>query len=384
MRGWSRIAARRRAFVAVLALLPGLPGCYIDLDGLSGGAEDGSGASSGTGTTGTGSPAPGDPEGCAPGDCSVQCVVAGPEAAGTPAAIAAVGPHVVWTSRAADRVRRLDPATDAVEDLVPFTPRPGLLAAAEGLVVWVADDGLWWCPADGCPAGATSLLAFGPADAEAVRGLATDGRHVYWTRDEESGTAGELLRCPVAEGCGAAPELLAPSQSHPRGVAVAPGDAGDVVWVQHGEGAAFGKVLRLDKTATSPVMATQIAVLLDYPDRVALGAGEVVWTWVDPAGAAGGVSRCDLAASCAAESLAPQTEPARPLHEPAAIAVDGADAYWVNRGGGTLMRCPTAGCPGYPEVLAEGLTRPSAVAVQGACVYAVDEAGGGRVVRAPR
>ncbi|WP_437874660.1 hypothetical protein [Sorangium sp. So ce513] len=376
VKGLSRIAARRGAFVAVLALLPGLPGCYIDLDGLTGGAEDDPGP-------GPDTPAPGEPEGCAPGDCR-QCVVAGPEAAGAPAAIASAGQYVVWTSRGGDRVRRLDPATGAVDDLVSFTPAPGLLAAAEGLVVWVAGDGLWWCPADGCAAGATSLLALGPGEAEAVRGLATDGRHVYWTRDEPSGTAGELLRCPVAEGCGAAPELLAPAQSHPRGVAVAPGDAGDVVWVLRGVGAGHGQLHRLAKGATSATSATQVAALLDFPDRVALGAGELLWTWADPGGAAGGVSRCDLTASCAPEPLAPQAEPSRPLSEPAALTIDGADAYWVNRGGGTVMRCPTAGCPGYPAVLADGLTRPSALAVHGACVYAVDEADGGRVVRAPR
>ncbi|XXT20258.1 hypothetical protein WME94_01650 [Sorangium sp. So ce429] len=367
MRVRATTAAPRGAALALLALLPG---CYIDLDGLTGGAED--------------SLDPSDPGRCAPGDCSVQCVVAAAEAAGAPAAIAAVGPHVVWTSREGDRVRRLDPDTGAVEDLVSFTPGPGLLAAAEGLVVWVAGDGLWHCLADGCAAGATSLLAFGPGEAEAVRGLATDGRYVYWTRDEQSGTAGELLRCPVAEGCGAAPELLAPTQSHPRGVAVTPGGAGDVVWVKRGTGAEFGGVLRLDKGASPPVAPAQIAVRLDFPDRIALGGAEVLWTWADPGGAAGGVSRCDLVEGCAEEALAPQTEPARPLREPAAIMIDGADAYWVNRGGGTVMRCPTAGCPGYPEVLAEGLTRPAGVAVQGACVYAIDEADGGRVVRAPR
>ncbi|WP_437675836.1 hypothetical protein [Sorangium sp. So ce131] len=377
MSGRSSVAALQWAAWAALALalLPGLAGCYIDLDGLSGGAEEGPDAGAPDPDP---APAPGS---CAPADCDGPCVVA---AADAPAAIAAVGSYVVWTSREGDRVRRLDPATDVVEDLGAFTPGPGLLAAAEGLVVWVAEDGLWWCPVDGCAAGATSLLALEPGEAEAVRGLATDGRHVYWTRDEQSGTAGALLRCPVAEGCGAAPELLAPSQSHPRGVAVTPGDAGDVVWIQHGTGADFGQVFHLDKGASAGVAPTPVAVLLDYPDQVALGDAEVVWTWADPGGTAGGVSRCDLAASCAVEDLAPQTEPARPLREPEALAIDGADVYWANRGGGTIMRCPTAGCPGYPEVLAEGLTSPAAVAVQGACVYAVDEAGGGRVVRVPR
>ncbi|WP_437818203.1 hypothetical protein [Sorangium sp. So ce1078] len=367
MRGRSRTAGQRGAALALLALLPG---CYIDLDGLTGGAAVG--------------PDPGDPGRCAPAGCDGPCVVAAAEEAGGPAAIVAAGPYVVWTGRAGDRVRRLDPATGAVGDLVSFTPSPGLLAAAGGLVVWVADDGLWRCPVDGCAAGATSLLAFGPGEAEAVRGLAVDARHVYWTRDEPSGTAGELLRCPVTEGCGATPALLAPSQSHPRGVAVTPGDAGDVVWVQRGTGAAFGRVLRLDKGSSSPTTPAQIAVLLDFPEQIALGDTDVLWTWAHPDGTAGGVSRCDRVESCAAEELAAQTEPARPLREPAGLVIDGADAYWSNRGAGTVMRCPAAGCPGYPEVLADGLTRPAAVAVQGACVYAVDEAGGGRVVRVPR
>ncbi|HTN89279.1 MAG TPA: hypothetical protein VL242_36625, partial [Sorangium sp.] len=174
-----RIATQRWAALALLALLPG---CIIDLDGLTGGVADG-GAPAG--------PDAGPPGRCAPAGCDGPCVVAGAEEAGGPAAIAAAGPYVVWTDRAGDRVRRLDPATDAVEDLVSITPAPGLLAAAEGLVVWVAGDGLWKCPADGCAAGATSLIAFGPGEAEAVRGLATDGRDVYWTRDEPSGTAGE-------------------------------------------------------------------------------------------------------------------------------------------------------------------------------------------------
>ncbi|MGK4001569.1 hypothetical protein WMF31_03015 [Sorangium sp. So ce1036] len=369
------------AGLVAAALLAVLPGCYIDLDGLSGGAEGGP-------EPGDPGPEPGDPGRCAPEGCGGPCVVAAGEAAGAPFAIAAVGSHVVWTSRAGDgagdRIRRLDPATGAVDDLVAFTPGPGLLATAEGLVVWVAEDGLWWCPADGCAAGAISLLAFGPGEAEAVRGLATDGRDVYWTVDEESGTAGELRRCSLAEGCGAAPERLALSVSHPRGVAVTPGDAGHVVWIQRGTGVEFGQVLRLDKGASSPVMPTLVAARLDFPDQVALGGAEVLWTWADPEGTAGGVSRCDLVASCAVEPLAPQAEPARPLREPAGIVVDGADAYWANRGGGTVMRCPTAGCPGYPEVLAEGLTRPAAVAVQGACAYAIDEADGGRVVSVPR
>ncbi|WP_437940979.1 hypothetical protein [Sorangium sp. So ce341] len=378
--GGSRIARRTGAALALLALLPG---CYIDLDGLTGGGVGGGGGQ-GAGGGGPAGPDAGDPGRCAPADCDGPCVVAAAEEAGGPAAIAAAGPYVVWTSRSSGRLRRLDPATGAVEDLVSSMPSPGLLAASGELVVWVAANGLWRCAVDDCAAGATSLLAFGAGEAEAVRGLATDGQHVYWTRDEPSGTAGELLRCPVAEGCGAAPELLAPSQSHPRGVAVAPGDAGSVVWVQRGTGADFGRVLRLDKGAPSGAVAAQIAVLLDYPDRIALGDAAVLWTWAHPDGTSGGVSRCDLAESCAAAELAPQAEPSRPLREPAALAIDGADAYWADRGGGTVMRCPTAGCPGYPEVLAEGLSRPAAVAVQGACVYAVDEAGGGRVVRVAR
>lgn len=348
-----------------------MPGCYIDLDGLTGGAGD--------------DLTPGDPRRCAPEHCGGgPCVVASGEVAGAPAALAAVGPYIVWTSRTGDVVRRLDPTTDAVVDLVPYAQRPGQLAVADGLAVWVAEDGIWHCPIDGCEAGAISLIAFGPGEAEAVRGLATDGRDVYWTRDEPHGTAGELLRCAIAEGFGATPELLAPSQSHPRGVAVSPGEAGDVVWIQHGTGPEFGQVLHLDKNASSPAVITPIAVRLDFPEHIALGGSEVLWTWADPETGEGGLSRCDLGAPCAGEDLAPQREPGRPLREPAALVIDGPDVYWVNRGGGTIMRCPTAGCPGYPEVIAEGLTRPAGVAVQGECVYAIDEADGGRVLRVPR
>lgn len=374
--GWLT-RARRAATPALLALLPA---CTINLDGLSGGPPLGPDGGTDGGTDG----GP-DAGSCAPESCGGgPCVVAAGEAAGAPAAIVAAEGRVFWIDRGQDRIRRLDPATDTLDDLVPFTPGPGLLAIGGGHAAWVAEDGLWQCPLDDCAAGASSLIAFTPDEAAAVRGLATDGRHAYWTWDEPSGSAGEIRRCALAEGCGGTPEVLAVSQSHPAGVAVTPGDTGNVFWTQYGTGPDFGRVLRLAKDAAAGSMPIQMDALLDFPDRIALGQAEVLWTWAPPEGSPGGVTRCDLAAPCAREEVTPQAEPDRPLLDPAALVIDGADVYWVNRGAGTLMRCPTSGCPGYPEVLAEGLSSPVGVAPQGACVYAIDEAEGGRVVRVPR
>ncbi|KYG05495.1 hypothetical protein BE21_40315, partial [Sorangium cellulosum] len=58
--GGSRIARRKGAALALLALLPG---CYIDLDGLTGGGVGGGGGQ-GAGGGGLAGPDAGDPERC--------------------------------------------------------------------------------------------------------------------------------------------------------------------------------------------------------------------------------------------------------------------------------------------------------------------------------
>lgn len=67
-------------------------------------------------------------------------------------------------------------------------------------------------------------------------------------------------------------------------------------------------------------------------------------------------------AGAAAELVRDQTDPV-------AIASDGTNFYWANRTGGTVRRCPVAGCGGPPMTLAAGQEQIAALALDTQSVY---------------
>ena len=71
---------------------------------------------------------------------------------------------------------------------------------------------------------------------------------------------------------------------------------------------------------------------------------------------------------------------------PTGVAVRGERVFWANQETGTVVSCPTSGCPeSGPTMLASGQSKPTGIGVNGEFVFWVAEAGAGMfsVLRCP-
>lgn len=380
---------------AIGALVVGLTGalaasCILQFDDLTGGAGPSDG---GPGGDAMGACCPNQAGGCAPcgvacakSDCNGEpCVIAAGDAARAPWSVAVRGAHLYWTSREGDSVKRLDLATGAIVDFVPSTPSPTIIAVNTTHAVWVADDGIWACPLEGADCAVDKVLLFTAAEPDAlVWSLAVDDRHAYWTQDEPSGTAGQILRCHIVNGC-TPPEVAATNQSHPHGIAVdGDPDLGFIYWTIQGDGPQFGRVIRTQKGPALGEQQLHIAVNLDFPESLALTATDVYWTKDPMTADPGGVFRCPSGTdSCVPDPVVnPLAQPrSRPIRNPVGIATDGVSVYWTNSGSTTVMACPAPHCEGPPAVIAMDQTNPRGITIDETCVYWTDQKDGGRILR---
>ncbi|HEU4410389.1 MAG TPA: hypothetical protein VFS43_34360 [Polyangiaceae bacterium] len=191
-------------------------------------------------------------------------------------------------------------------------------------------------------------------------GLVVADAGLLWAspaRDAKGDVAAPLLSLPRSAPQGALPSpLFGGSALRARGVALAPG--GELVWGDL-DGATISR--------RSPGAAQATALATGRPDvtRVVVAGEHVYWTQgaLDATRAEGGVYRAPLGGGPAEELAGAQLRPD-------ALAVDGATAYWVNRGpDGQVMRARAGAAPEIVERAGD----PIAVA-----------AGGGRLAWAER
>ena len=364
--------------------------CILQFDDLTGGAAPSDG---GPGGDAMGACCPNQAEGCAPcgpvcakSDCNGgPCVIAAGAAARTPWTVAVSGAHLYWTSREGDSVKRLDLTSGAIVDFVPSTPQPTIIAVNATHAVWIAADGIWACPVEGADCSVDKVLLFTLTEPDAqIWGLAVDDTYAYWTKDEPTATAGQVLRCHIVNGC-TPPDLVVANQSRPHGIAVdADPSEGFIYWTLYGQGAQFGRVIRAPKGPQLGSPQTHIAVNLDYPEGIALTATDVFWTKDPMTADPGGVFRCPAGTdSCVPDPVVnPLAQPrSRPIRNPLGIVTDGANVYWTNSGSTTVMTCPVPHCVGPPTVVAMDQMSPRGIALDATCLYWTDETDGGRILR---
>jgi hypothetical protein len=235
--------------------------------------------------------------------------------------------------------------------------------------------GLAKCAVSGCAAGASLRSAGSPWQ------LAIDGTNAYWTTFQA-----EILTCPLS-GCAGAPKALWSSGFSPvtEGIAV---DTTDVYW------STPGQVMKcaLGGCNNAPTTVLEGGTDLAATDQIALDESNVYIADTNPLGTgqivACAKSGCGLSATALATGL----------NAPTALATDGVNVYWIERGVdvangqsvsgvGSVRRCAISGCDNLPTTIVSGLTYPTAIALDQRNVYWAEWGSGpttGRIGVAPK
>ena len=212
-----------------------------------------------------------------------------------------------------------------------------------------ADPAVFWTSTEGSvgyvtlPRASHGTLATGQASA---RGVAVDGRALYWVTNEASG---KVLEYPFGlPGANRSPVVLASGQPSPLAVAV---DATHLYWTNTGPSAGQGSVMRvpLDGGVPEALAAGQ------SPSSLALNSTDLFWA--NSVGARG-IMRLGLSGGAPA-TLA--TSPGTPT----GLALDATHVYWLS--GAEVLKVPLGG--GAATVLATGPAPGWAIAVDELNVY---------------
>ncbi|MFO0673521.1 MAG: hypothetical protein U0235_28545 [Polyangiaceae bacterium] len=223
----------------------------------------------------------------------------------------------------------------------------GIISIADTLV-----DGA--PPGDGAAAGDGAILGDGAARDGAVGDAALRDASTVDART----TDGSAVDASVIDA--GAVEILATGQLVPNDIAV---DGTTVYWVNVGQSAATGSVVKMAKSGPGMGSVLTLAGARDYPGTIAVDATQVYWTEGSGptiggvfAVSRGGGSVTTLAQSASAKS----------------VAVDATYVYWVTvhgqiPGAGTVMRVSRTG--GAATTLVTGETSPVGLALDNARAY---------------
>ena len=263
----------------------------------------------------------------------------------------------------------------------PSTGAPAPFATDGESVYWSEDgDGKPESSNAASPAAAVKPEVIGAQGAE---GLAVFQGTFYWTK-----FSAELYACPTA-GCGSSKVTLWSAGYSPCDVGVAV-DASGIYWVADAPDTLFSCPLGGCGGAPTTLMAgsPDVADL----QQVALDANNVYFTDGNPA-------QLGMILACAKSGCgATPTVLASGLDAPIAIATDGINVYWTEKGpdfvagapvtgAGLVRKCAVSGCGNAPTNIATGLTAPGALALDDANVYWTEggtAAGGGKICKAPK
>lgn len=363
--------ARRSAALALLAAASAAfaPACILDFDGLTGGSPPSNGCAATPALDCGACPHECPAEGCPP-----ITVASSETAAGLPTSLTVADGALYWVNQEAGTVMRL--RGDAAPDVLTKAASPVAVAAAGGLVVWAAQDGLWGCPVEACDAKKTHLAD--PIGPGTIQGVALDGETVYWT---DGGTVpsntgnGKVKRCSFSS-CGAAVEIGPGQQLFPREIMLL-NDA--VLWSVQGTGTGNGSIYKAPKMGGDAVL---IRAGQNFPTAIAADATDVYWTESTNAGA---VLRCPHNTGGYCQAPVEVAPGAGPLAKPVDVVIGGGRLYFGTAGDGTIRSCPLPGCGAdAPLVHASGRPGLHQIALSLSCLLWTDDTGGGSVLKVAR
>lgn len=213
------------------------------------------------------------------------------------------------------------------------------------------DCGPGTCSASTCQPGTI-------ATANDANALALDSTNLYW------GSSQNVVKMALATGV---QTTLANTQTTPAAITV---DASNVYWTISGSGAAMGSVMECAIGGCSET-PTPLATMLSSPWGIAaLGTDVYVGVY-----SSSPIQAIPIVPGTATALATTSTG------EPAGVAVDASNAYWVAPGGGTVNKCSLGGCGANSTTLASGLMFPSFIALDAGNVYWTDETSGGAVMK---
>jgi hypothetical protein len=360
--------------------------CWLELDGLSGGAvddasSDGSGATAGAsgaagnsgtgaagGASGGGAEDASDDAGCSPGAecglCSETCeggsctpreVASGEMLPFRPFRLAVAGDALFYIDVGADALFRVD-GSGGPTKLTDASDAQSIASNGKQL--------FWGSPAFGIrrctlPACADAFTFVDSVDSGDPYQLAADATHVYWITGPGLAN-GEVKR---AEIVAQTVQSVASAQDVPAGIALG---ATHAFWTLLGTGSGNGAIMWASKAggAPEPLVPGQ-----ESPTAIAATDSHLYWTSV---AVPGKVFRCDLASSCASPEELSVAGPS-PIRAPGSIAVDASRFYFTNDGDATVMSCNVAGCSqnpsSVPEVVAGSQRAPRGLVASSRCLF---------------
>jgi hypothetical protein len=203
------------------------------------------------------------------------------------------------------------------------------------------------------------------SDPPEVRAIAVNSAHVFWVRQNEfsvppSGPKYFIEGCPI-EGCGNDGITLINSSAAPYSLAV---DETHVYWLSDDATLLRCPVTGCEQSVPELLVRLETPVNVSSPSRTfSIDATDVLWAR-RPAGD-------DTARFVALdkEGLGRVRTIAEGVASPQALAVDGDNVYWTEKGGGSVKTCPKSGCGTNHGILVDRTGYAALLAVQGDQAY---------------